>query len=795
MLSPRWRKILRDLNVNKLRTTLVVLSIAVGVFAVGAISGTNEILSREMNSSYLAVKPAHATIYPEDTFTDSMVETIKAMPDIGEAMGMGVFSARVKVGPEEFRNITFYAYPDYEDITINQITSLQGKWPPKDHDLLLERSSLAMLGVKEGDTVIIKLPDGKEKSMKVDGVVHDINQFPSALSNTAYGYITLDGLEWLGEAREYSQLMIRVKDETLDQKGIERIAEKVKTKVEKAGNNVFYTTVPEPGKHPADSVMQPLFMILGVLGMLALVLSGFLVINTISALLAQQTRQIGMMKAIGARRYQIISMYIVLVILFSLLSLGVALPLGAFGAQFLSVAMGNFLNADMVNFSVSSQVWGLEVAIGLFVPLLTGLYPIIVGTRLSVQEALSTYGLGKGRFGRGPIDKMIERVRNLPRPLLLSLRNTFRRKGRLSLTLITLTLGGAFFIGVFSVKDSLGLTLEDALKYWNYDVAISFNRAHRIEQVQKIAYSVPGITGAESWGFSSVIRKRPDDTESKSIFMIAPPADTKMLKPIIRQGRWLRPDDENAVVVNTDTLKDEKDIKVGDQLVLKIGTKESKWRVVGIVQGVLAGPFIYANYPYFVRQTGQAGRAGYLVLLTEKHDAEFQTKVSRELEKTFAIAGVKVSSVETTSMLRQMIQAQFNIIIYLLLVMVILLAVVGALGLMGTMSINVLERTREIGVMRAIGASDGSVEQIFMVEGMLIGLLSWLAGLIFSLPLSKFMCDQIGTTLMQSPLSFTFSAGGALIWLAVAMGLSAIASYLPARNASRLSVREVLAYE
>jgi putative ABC transport system permease protein len=126
---------------------------------------------------------------------------------------------------------------------------------------------------------------------------------------------------------------------------------------------------------------------------------------------------------------------------------------------------------------------------------------------------------------------------------------------------------------------------------------------------------------------------------------------------------------------------------------------------------------------------------------------------------------------------------------------VALVAAVGSLGLMGTMSINVLERTREIGVMRAIGASDGLVLKIFMVEGIFIGGLSWLMGTAAALPISKLLSNAVGLAFIDTPLSFTFSTTGALIWLGIALILAAVASFLPAWNASRLTVREVLAYE
>jgi putative ABC transport system permease protein len=111
------------------------------------------------------------------------------------------------------------------------------------------------------------------------------------------------------------------------------------------------------------------------------------------------------------------------------------------------------------------------------------------------------------------------------------------------------------------------------------------------------------------------------------------------------------------------------------------------------------------------------------------------------------------------------------------------------------MSINVLERTREIGVLRAIGAPNKGVSQVFIREGIAIGVLSWAVGSLLAFPLGKALSDGVGIPVLGVPLNYSYSMTGVLMWLVMVILLSALASLLPARNASRLTVREVLAYE
>jgi len=535
---------------------------------------------------------------------------------------------------------------------------------------------------------------------------------------------------------------------------------------------------------------------------MSLLLSGFLVINIISALLAQQVRQVGMMKAIGATTRQLITMYLMTVAVFGVLALMIAAPVGVVGTYLFTRFIASFLNFDITTMQLSPEVLLIEIAVGLVTPVVAGLYPIIAGTRITVQEAISAYGLGKGRFGTGLIDRFLLQIqhksflrRHLSRPLLLSLRNTFRRKTRLTLTLLTLVFGGAIFITIFSVRDSLLDTLHDWLDYFQYDVAVHFERDYRIERLIRETLSISKVGEAEPWGFYSTRRERPDGSHSGGIILFAPPANTKLVKPTVIEGRWLRPDDKNALVINSIVLRDEADIKVGDEVILKIGGKEKRWYVVGVVTGGLPVATMFANYSYFAQVTHTVGRAEWVFATTTQHDLETQAEVARALENHFEQIGFDVDA--TAKVVEEVaeVEAIFEVLIVLLLIMAVLLAIIGGLGLMGTMSINVLERTREIGVIRAIGASDQAVRRIFIIEGILIGILSWLVGSILAYPLSRMLCYLIGAQLLNAPLSYSFSITGVFIWLGVVIVLATLASFLPAWNASRLTVREVLAYE
>ena len=795
-MSPRWRKVARDLWGNKTRTALVVLSIAVGVFAVGMITASRVILSRGLAADYEASRPSSATIYTNDPFDDDLVNAARQTRGVKDAEGRHSFSVRARVGADAWRELQLAALADYSDVRVNKITLDQGVWPPPRRQFLIERSSLPSLGVRVGDWVTVRLRDGNERRLRLAGIVHDINQFATPFTGIAYGYVTAETAEWLREPPGYNELYVVASGDPRDKANVAGVTQRVQDKVEKTGRTVFRVYI-QAGKHWLDDPLRALILILGALGGLSLLLSGFLVVNTISSLLTQQIRQIGVMKAIGARGSQIMAMYLTTVAAYGVLGLVVGVPLGALGARALSDFNARFLNFSIRDYTVPPQTLLLEAAAGLLIPVAAAIFPVLSGSRITVHRAIDSYGLADRESGRSWLEEGMKRIPWLSRPMALSLRNTVRRKGRLILTLATLTLAGAIFMGVVTVRASTVRTVNAVFGQWSGDVWVLLEQTYRVDRLRHEAQRLSGVVGMETWRILSARRVRPDGTESSNYFIYAPPAETALFHPQIIKGRWLLPNDENAVVVSTDVLEEERDLRVGDDLVFKVGDRKRTFRVVGLARTLLTRdePSVYVNFASFGTLLGGGNRADWMMLVTQRHDKVSQSAVTAALNMYFERLGLRIRSAFPMAEHQAQVQAIFDVIVALLMVMAVLLALVGGLGLAGTMSINVLERTREIGVMRAIGAGNAAVQSIVVVEGVAIGVMSWVVATVLSVPLSAGLSYALGMALVRTPLSYTFSFGGVLIWLGLVIVIAALASALPAWNASRLPVRDVLAYE
>lgn len=796
-MNSRWKKVWADFWGNKTRTFLMVITIMVGVFAVGFVSNMSIITNRDMEADYNSVNPAEATIYayPLD---DNFVEALHAVPGVASVEGRVITQAFILLPDRERINTQFMSTESAEAMQVNRLKPAEqgGTLPPLgEKEFLLDRSANS-LNLNPGDMVNIELSSGRVRQLRFGGYVHSVAGFPYNMMGMATAYITPDTMVWLGGSKEYSQVVISVIGEQTDKEHVSEVAQAVSDRIEKSNISVGLISIYNPGHHFAWEVTQGIMFILTALGWLTVLLSSLLIINSITALMSQQLRQIGIMKAIGGGTRQILTMYIVLVLTFGLVAFVVSVPLSNLTAYNITSGMAVFLNFDSGPRQLFPQAVIQQAIVAFVIPLLAALLPILNNVRMTVRETLSDYGI-RGRIKRKKVTDVGKRFTFIPRPIQLSLRNTFRRRARLALTLISLILGGGIFISVYNLWEAFDKTIVDTQGYVLSDVNIGFSRAYRFDKVEAIAMSIPGVESVEGWIGASGQISAGEDKPATEVYITAPPSTSRMIKPVIVEGRWLKPGDENAIVIGNHLLSARPELKVGDWVTMKVDEEEKQWQIIGIFRmaGNTAPPPIYTSYEYLSRLMNRPGQAYSVRVLTSQHDLEFETAVSKQLETAYRNKGIPLEQVIIGKEWAEQQRASTDILAFFMLVMAVLIAVVGGLGLMSTMSINVLERTREIGVMRAIGASNWNIQAIVIIEGMVIGLISWFFALLLAMPLTSVLAVGVGVALFQAPVPYIFSLRGMIIWLIGVLALAALASALPAHRASSLTVRDTLAYE
>ncbi len=795
-LKPRWSKVFSDVWGDKTRTALVVTSIAAGVFVIGMLISAYVILGADVNRSYAAINPPNIVAWA-DPFDDDLVSVIADVPGVKEAQGRRFIGVRARQGTEDWQDLTLVAVSDFES-DINLLALIEGAQVAGKGEALITQDMMHISGFHVGDSIEIEFPDESSHFLTVAGLVSDQTTATPNPSGTNIAFITLKTLKSFGQDDYFNRLYVTVEGEGNDGEWIASVANRVEDKIEKSGRQVQRLDRHLSNKHPMTDMLLAMLGILGALGGLIIVLGSSLIINTLNALLAQQRRQIGVMKLVGARSTQIMGMYLTLIIAYSLIALIISVPLGALAGYGLAWLMAYMLGAVIQGFRIIPTAIIVQVLVAILVPLGAGFFPVNGGAKTSVQQAISDYRPG----GRPAKNSLLARnaawFRWISRPLLLSFRNTFRKKGRLYLTLFTLTVAGAVFIGVFNVRDSMSDMLNQVLQHFKGDVTVDLLHPYRVSKVEQTLLEIPGVKRVEGWAGAAGEVWDQDENLVTKISIVAPPHDTQLLDLKLSAGRWLLPNVERAIVVSDTIYKFYPDLKPGDSLIVKLpGRKEEEWKVAGIFQFVamFGDPMAYANFEFIAERNHSANHATSYRIITEAHDAASQEVVTQRVERSLADKGFAVRSVQPGHLLQEKAALALNTLLIFLLIMAVLIAFVGSIGLTGTMSINVLERTREIGVMRTIGAVDLVIMRSVIVEGLVIGLLTWLLAIGLAFPVSFLLLKIIGKAMMDSTLALTFTPIGIFLWLGVVIVLVVFASIVPARKAARLTINEVLAYE
>jgi putative ABC transport system permease protein len=796
-MSVTWRKIWRDLMRSKARTMLVVLSTAIGVFVLGVILGAYGMMVAGLERDRLAWVPIHVTLWGQ--FDQEAEYAALRDEDVVDVERLVDTTFHWRLAEETiWQEGRMVARQDYAAQRMGLVGLVEGRWPEW-RTLAVEAMTAQDFGISPGDVVVVQ--SGRhERRLEIVGVVHDPDAgMPPRFGGGADFFVTPETALWLtGEG--FDRLDVRIATlnvaPTLDvapSPDVTRsraVADRVRARLDDLGMPASGVWVRDPDAHWSRDPLNALLLILTLTGALSLVLSVFLIVNTMNAIVAQQVWQIGVMKTVGATRARVARVYLALGLIYGVLALLLAVPLGALGAYHLAAWALGTLGVAIGPFQVTPWAVWVQTGVGLAVPLLAALIPVIGGARVTVRSAIATYGLGGG-FGRGAFDRLMGAIRRLPRPVALSLRNTFRHKARVSLTLAALALGGALFMALLSVEASCGNTIEVMLSDSGADVTAHFARAYRVERLLAVTRRTPGVAQAEVWKRWSV-RLRLADGGERVILLVGLPPDSEILRPRVVAGRGLLPGDGNAILLNSKVATKE-GIAVGDRVRFDLQDQETTWMVVGLVRNAEERSFV--AFDPLSHQTGSRNVGWEVAVAGEAHDPRSQIRLIDDLRATYAAQRFEVDYFTSGLESRERVRSRFDVILTILLVIALLAAGVGGIGLVGTMSINVVERRREIGVMRVTGATSAAVAAIFVTEGVVLGVLSWVLAVPLSYPGARLFSDAVGQVLLRSPFEFIYSLEGVGLWLGGVIVLSVLASLVPALRATKVSVREALAYE
>ncbi len=802
-MNTLWHKVWFDLWQNKSRTLLAVLSIAAGVFAIGTIFGLVDQLLNGMDQAHLDVAPSQISIILREPIERATAERLADIEGVSGIEAVNQLSIRYKSPVDgKWELGTLVMRPDYIEQIYDQVELKEGTWPDAS-EIGIERLSGEYYGISIGDEVIFEIA-GEELSLPVSGQIRHPFVPPPSFGGQAHFFADSQTLAIFGIPEDlFNQLLVRVEPYSLDR--AQDVAGELRDVLAGQGIGVAVTLYQSPTEHWGRMFVEGINLVLQIMAVVALVMSVILVFNSMTALITQQTNQIGIIKSVGGKTQMIIRLYLSVVLVYGLLALLLALPLSALFAFAMSGWFLNLFNIDVTNFTVSNQAVALQIIAAILMPLLAALWPVLKGASITVQEAIATYGLGAD-FGSSRLDVAIERLGGmvLSSSYAAALGNVFRRKGRLVLTLLVLILGGTMFLVIMSLISSTQLTLDNEMARQGYDFRIGFSQDQPISEVLALVEASGIGQEAEMWYSrnATLLRegKQLQDSTGLGAQILGIPAGSEMMRPMIAAGRWLTPEEGDGIVISEKTAN-VNGIIPGDRLTLDLGELGSgSWQVVGTYRVVYSTGFvtepIYASLATLLELSGLNDTGSQLLVTTGFESLDENVLAADQLKNLLNAEGLEIDFYTSQIKLEQRAFAdnQFNSVTTMLLSLALLVAVVGGIGLMGSLGTSVVERTREIGVMRAIGAGSRSIMALFVAEGILQGLMSWALAVPIAIVVARPLARQLGQTMIDVDLDFAFNWPAVLAWLLAILALALLASVLPARRAANISVRESLAY-
>ncbi len=784
------RKSMRDLLVKIGSTLTAILALTIGLWGIGTLLVSMQIMNNDLSENFSQTNPAHIAIRSAD-FDKLDLEKLRTNPDIQAVEIRDKTTLRIEVKPNEWLPVWLYSVADFENFSVARLFEQKEKFPPTKGTILIERNGLEISEFKSG--AFTRFQSGGEiLKTKIAGFLFDPGQAPSSQDQLIFAYSDAANYSRLSGKPAGQRLIVRFSN-------VDTI-EDVKAKYDKLAGSFSVADItidrfdiPKFDAHPHQFQLDTLLYLNGTIGLLAFIMAMVLVSQLMSSIFTQQIRQIGIMKAMGATRAHIFKIYVAYILGMSLVSIVIGLPLAIISGKAFSAFVAGIINFDILTTQLPVSLYAAIIVLGFLLPVIFSLPALLKGIRISVADALGDYGIDTD----GSKISSDRTNSTGSKTLSLSIRNVARRKGRMIVTMATMALGVAIFLTGFNVRQSLSVFLDNSARSMKYDIQILMKETLTPQVAFSRFENIKGVDNIEGWVRGRAKVQSDDVTTSASgIAVVALPFDSDLIERDLLQGSWLGGSQQLEFVANQSAAVAFKPLVIGNKYPITIGPKEVLAKLVGVVREFDIAK-IYVDQQQYNNLANRDGVVNNLLISLSDRSYDSVIEAKREVEKIIESTGTDVIVVMSQAERAKAIFDHLNIILMVILFLSLLVLSVSAMGMGSAMGINVLERTREIGVLRAIGATPKMVVRLFVVEGFIIAALSVIVGLLLALPMSNLAAQFFGELILgeNAPLDFAFSNMGFVITLAVTLLLGFFASRIPASKATKITVREAIAYE
>jgi len=788
------RKALADVTQRKGRTVLVILSILIGVLGLTAVNIANDVIGGAFIYSH-DQSASPDMVFSGPVIDPSIVNLVLHMPNVAKMQLRSEYHSNWRTtNGTGSASLQINGYTDLQHIQLGTFQLTSGRLPGTGEIVMDSRDSVVQ-PVAPGDTVTITTSSGTA-SLRVVGLARTLGWATSESTAQATGYMQASALQQIaGPAVSATKgqsgpvldtvVMVKVRDTHQAMQTFQAIEQALTQAHIKVTDASLQDTT------SGAIAINGMLLVIRVLSLIALLLTGMLIINTITVLVTEQIRIIGTMKAMGGTRWTIMQGYLISVGMYSLVGtiLGLAAGIGA-GNQLAAVFAG-FMQIDLGPFQVSPWIPVVSILVGLFLPPLAALAPLWQGTRITVREAMAAYGVSAGSSKQTPWGRRLAWV---PQTAWLGVRGGFRKRTRAILTVLALTLSCTVFLSVQITTSSIGSTLDQQVNAFNYDLTAQWGSIHyRPGLYEDLLHQVQSLANVERVEPRTSVTVT---TRQGDLALTGLEAQTQFYQYHLVAGRWLAASESNTLVLS-DLAAQKLHLQVGDTLTLTQDTIQVTWRIVGIVHDLnVSGGIGDAFTPlenmnvHLLRLP--ADSMMMVMVQAHNHSEDAVNQLAGQVNSTLSGLGVQ-AQVATLQEMTAQVQSVDLIIYVLFYSIAMIVALVGLLGLFSTISTSVLERRLEIGLLRALGAKGRRVASVFWFESTALSLLAWGMGILLGIPGAYGIIRLLSALIV--PFDFFVSPVLILTTLGFVMMVTLLASVGPALRASHLQLREVLRYE
>jgi putative ABC transport system permease protein len=786
-MNTQWRKIAGDLRQHGGQIALIALVIAVGTAGVVGALNARAILEREIDASFGSAHVPDVAL-SVDRVEPAMLELVRTHEDVAEADARRTWTSRVAGTNEEWIGARLVVVADLADQRVGRVHLHEGDWRGADRGLYVEQSSWEMLGLKLGEPLRIRTPGGGTATIPVVGLVHDAAVAPGFQERIVYLYLSPAAARQLGQDGTTNQIVVRMKNRA---SGPARLLGDLAEMFADAGHAVRRSDVLQ-AVHPHFVLMATMLRVLGILAAMAFVCSAALAAYVVALWMKREVRQIGIMKTIGATSGQLAAQYLALVVPVVFVIAVVSVPVGGWLGDALVGYNQRELNIDVASWSAPRRLLLAEIALAVAIPLVAMAFPVVRAARATAREAIQDPGITAQTASRGTLSRFVFVPGS--RQWTFALRNLFRRPWRLTITLVALTAGGGLMLAANFHFASLMQVVDRSLNAQAHDIQVQFRRPIEIARLEALLREVPNVARAEAWQRANVrfgTTTAADGTPSVlRTLMTAYPHDSRLRTLPLVSGRWPDPDEADAVVINR-SAREAVGVELGGVLTLEADNRPAqRVRVVGTFEE-FQGAGLYANQRTFDAVAGARSTTGFLLVQAAPGRTN---QLATDLDLAFIAANADAAAIDRRVDRRQVMEEHFLGVIGVANLVAIAAAALGGICLAAFASLNVLERVREIGVIRTLGATPSRVTVLFLAESGAIALVSAALALALGVGVATLLNWLVETKAFK--ISMPLVVEGRAVALLAAGGVLVVAGvWLPVSRLVRVSVREALGYE